>query len=301
MQELVKIGDPGFERLKLLVLDAMPSPNSRRLYDQALEDFFLWWFNQGRPVFSKAVVQAYRRELEDRKLSASTINVRLSALRKLATEAADNGHLAPETAAAIGRVKGVKKLGIRVGNWLELKQARELLAAPDASLLGKRDRAILAVFLGCALRRHELAALQYEQIQQRDGRWVFPDLRGKGGRIRTVPIPAWVKVALDTWIEAAGIKDGPLWLSFTKARQVRGRGLNAGTLWKIIRQYAAAVGLPKLAPHDLRRTCAKLCYKAGGDIEQIQFLLGHSNIKTTQDYLGSKQELVRAPNDLIQL
>ena len=75
---------------------------------------------------------------------------------------------------------------------------------------GKRDRAILAVLVGCALRRSELAALQCAHIQQRDGRWVFIDLVGKGKRIRTVPIPPFVKVAVDDWTAAAGLSEGPL-------------------------------------------------------------------------------------------
>jgi len=75
---------------------------------------------------------------------------------------------------------------------------------------GKRDRAILAVLLGCAMRRSELASLECAHIQQRDGRWVFVDLVGKGKRIRTVPIPPFVKVAIDAWTAAAGLSDGPL-------------------------------------------------------------------------------------------
>jgi integrase len=97
------------------------------------------------------------------------------------------------------------------GNWLTREQARELLAQPEIdSIEGKLDRAILAVLLGCALRRSELASLECGHIQQRDGRWVFVDLVGKGKRIRTVPIPPFVKVAIDAWTAAAGLSEGPL-------------------------------------------------------------------------------------------
>src|SRR5215475_9441109 len=108
-------------------------------------------------------------------------------------------------------LKGVSQSGARAGNWLTREQARDLLAQPEISTMeGKRDRAILAVLLGCALRRSELAALESSHIQQRDGRWVFIDLVGKGKRVRTVPIPPFVKVAIDAWTAAARVSEGPL-------------------------------------------------------------------------------------------
>src|SRR5258707_13564074 len=98
--------------------------------------------------------------------------IRMSAIRKLAAEAADNGMLAPELAAGISRVKSAKSQGIRVGDWLSLKQAQALLSAPDATTTkGLRDRAIIALLLGCGLRRSELAALPVTHVQRRDGRW----------------------------------------------------------------------------------------------------------------------------------
>jgi integrase len=96
-----------------------------------------------------------------------------------------------------------------LGNWLTARQAQTLLNAPDATTTkGLRDRAILAVLLGCGLRRSEVAALATGHVQQRDGRWCIVDLRGKHGRVRTVPMPTWVKVATDAWTSAAGIAEG---------------------------------------------------------------------------------------------
>jgi site-specific recombinase XerD len=117
-------------------------------------------------------MSAWRVTLEARGLGSSSINVRITAVRKLAVEASDNGLLAPELAAGIARIKGVKAKGVRVGNWLSIRQAQELLNAPDVTTKrGLRDRAILAVLFGCGLRRSEVAALTCEHIQQRDGRW----------------------------------------------------------------------------------------------------------------------------------
>jgi site-specific recombinase XerD len=236
------------------VLDAVTSAHSRRSYEVALDGFMGWWESVGRPPFAKATVQAYRAKLEGDGLAAATINVRLCAIRKLAVEAADNGLLDPDLAAGIGRVKGAKRLGVRLGNWLTLPQAQTLLAAPDATTVkGMRDRAILAVLLGCALRRSELAGLMLEQIQQRDGRWVVADLVGKGGRVRTVPIPAWVKVSIDAWTIAAGIENGRIWRSINRGGRVWGAGLTEKVVWYVVERYAAVAGISNIAPHDLRR------------------------------------------------
>src|SRR5579872_2211454 len=173
-------------------------------------DEFMGWFQQApRPGFTKATVSAWRVSLEDRKLGSSSVIIRMSAIRKLATEAADNGLLAPELAAGISRVKSAKSVGIRMGNWLSVRQAQSLLNAPDVTTArGQRDRAILAVLLGCGLRRSEVAALTFAHVQQRDGRWCIVDLVGKHGRVRTAPMPTWVKVAVDAWAGPAGVNEG---------------------------------------------------------------------------------------------
>ncbi|HEX9155230.1 MAG TPA: site-specific integrase, partial [Nitrospira sp.] len=227
---------------------------------------------------------------------------RLSAIRKLAAEAADNGLLDPELAAGILRVKGVKTTGVRTGNWLSLKQAQDLLSAPDiATVKGLRDRAMLAVLLGCGLRRSEVSALRFEHLQSRDGRWCIVDLVGKHGRVRTAPMPVWVKVAVDTWVSAADINDGHVFRPVNRAGKVWGERLGEKVAWQMLQEYAETTGLTGIAPHDLRRTCAKLCRAAGGELEQIQLLLGHASVQTTERYLGTKQDLVHAPNDAIKL
>src|SRR3984893_14615185 len=189
----------GWERLKTLVLDSVSSPITKRVYNMALDEFLAWFQQAPRPGFTKATVSAWRVSLEDRKLGSSSIIIRMSAIRKLAAEAADNGLLAPELAAGIARVKSAKTQGIRTGNWLSLRQAQALLSAPDATTTkGLRDRAIIAVLLGCGLRRSEVAALRFPHAQKRDGRWFIVDLVGKHGRVRTAPMPNWVKVAIET-------------------------------------------------------------------------------------------------------
>jgi integrase len=205
--------------------------------------------------------------LEARGLGSSSISIRLSAIRKLAAEAADNGLLAPELAAGIIRVKGVKATGVRVGNWLSLRQAQVLLSAPDvATMRGLCDRAMLAVLLGCGLRRSEVAGLNFTHIQQRDGRWCIVDLVGKHGRVRTAPLPTWVKVASMPGRLLRGWRRAHVFRPVTRAGRTGGERLGEKVVWQMLQHYAEAVGVPRLAPHDLRRTCAKLCRAGGGEL-----------------------------------
>src|SRR5215471_4412837 len=269
-----------WQRLKALVLESVSSPITRRVYSMALDEFMTWFRQEPRPGFSKATVHAWRVSLQTRGLGSSSISIRLSAVRKLAAEAADNGLLPPEVAAGILRVKGVKATGVRVGNWLSLRQAQDLLSAPNiVTVKGLRDRAMLAVLLGCGLRRSEVAALTFAHLQSRDGRWCIVDLLGKHGRVRTAPLPAWVKVAIDEWAAAVGLEDGYVFRPVNRADRLGGEHLSEKVVWQMLQPYAKAVGLPGIAPHDLRRTCAKLCRTSGGELEQIQMLLGHASVQ----------------------
>lgn len=247
---------------------------------------------------SRTVVLGYRIHLEQKLYAPTTINLRLAAVRRVAYEAADSGLLSPELAAGIRRVKGVRRIGVRIGNWLTAEQGKRLLAGmvPD-SLRGKRNYAILAILIGCGLRRGELLGMRAESLQLREEHWVIADILGKAGHIRTVPVPAWVKEAVDAWQQASGITEGALFRSINKAGRVWGSGMTPKVLWEIVREAATRAGIEKLAPHDLRRTCARLCHLSGGELDQIQFLLGHVSIQTTERYLGCKQKFRDAVND----
>jgi len=303
MNELTVVSKSAeWQRLKGLVLDSVSSPITKRVYNMALDEFFAWYDREPRPGFCKAVVSTWRVSLEDRHLGSSSIIVRMSAIRKLAVEATDNGLLAPELAAGIQRVKSAKSIGVRMGNWLSLKQSQTLINTPDTTTLkGLRDRAIIAVLLGCGLRRSEVSALTMNHIQQRDGRWVILDLVSKHKRVRTIPVPTWVKVALDAWTDPAGVIDGHVFRPVRRGDKVQGDVLSDKVIWQLLRPYATAAGVPGIAPHDLRRSCAKACRASGGELEQIQLLLGHASVQTTERYLGTKQDLVHAPNDGIKL
>ena len=179
-----KLGIPDLEHSKAAVLRNLSSPDSRRGYQHAIDEFVAWYCSEPRLAFNKTVVLRYRLHLEERGLAPGTINVRMAAVRRLAYEAADSGLLSPELAAGIHRVKGVRKLGSRLGNWLTAGEAAALWQVPDGqTLTGKRNRAIMAILLGCGLRRRELAELTLETLQLREERWAIIDLIGKGRHI----------------------------------------------------------------------------------------------------------------------
>src|SRR5258705_10339081 len=269
---------PAQARLRKMVLDSVPSPHTRRNYAKALDDLFA--FCAGRPL-ARSLLMEWRAGMES--LSPSTINVRLSAVRKLVGEARRNNMIGSEEAASLTDVPNIRQKGTRLGNWLTREQAKELLAVPDRSTLkGKRDYVILALLVGCALRRNELAELDVETIQQREGRWVLADLEGKGRRIRTVAIPIWVKHGINAWMTAAGIEDGRLLRSVSKSGKVNRESLSDWAVWSVVEQSSKQIGIEHFGAHDLRRTCAKLCRKSGGGLGEIQFLLGPSPPPTNQ-------------------
>lgn len=290
-------GADALAAVKQLVLNAVSSPLTRVMYARALEDFFGWWNGQGRPPFTHATVQAWRAALEAKGLAPASVNQKLSAVRKLAAEAAYNGLLDPAAAQTIRDVRGAAQHGVRSGNWLTKRQAEALLAAPDpATNQGKRDRAILAVLVGCGLRRDEAARLTMEHVQQRDGRWCVVDLVGKKGHVRTVPMPPWTKAAIESWGAAAGITAGPVFRGVNKGDVVTGERLSTQGILRAVTRYAEAI-----ATHDLRRTFAKLAFKGGAKLDQIQLSLGHASIQTTERYLGVQQDLTDAPCDYLHL
>jgi integrase len=263
---------PDLDHSKSSVLQSLGSVASQRTYGFAIDDFISWYCSEPRLAFGRTVVLRYRYYLESRQLAPATINLRLAAVRRLAYEASDNGLLSPDLAAGIRRVKGAKRLGIRLGNWLTSTQGRELLGVPDrASVKGKRNYAMLAVLLGCGLRRSELTRLTVSHLQQRDGHWVIVDLFGKGGHVRTVPVPAWVKVAIDSWLAIAGIDTGIIFRCVSRTGHVWGSRLSEKAVWWVVREYAKLAGIDNLAPHDLRRTCARLCHSAEGNLNKSSF------------------------------
>src|SRR2546427_4244321 len=289
---------PDLDHCKRAVLNGLGSPASRRVYEYATDQFIAWYCSEPRLAFNRIVVVRYRMYLESRGLAANTINQQLAAVRRLAHEAADAGLLS-ELAAGISRVKGVKQLGFRAGNWLSAAQSSEVLQrASGEGMRARRDYAMLAMLFGCGFRRSELVGLELGEIQIRQGHWAVVDLIGKGGHIRTVPIPNGSKRRS---IRAAGVTEGRIFRAVARTGKAWGKGISQNVVWYVVKTCCEKVGLEHIAPHDLRRTCAKLCHDSGGELEQIQFLLGHASVQTTERYLGCKQNLGSPVNDRFKL
>ncbi len=293
---------PDLEQSKAAVVSSLASESSQRSYGRAIDEFIRWYCSEPRIAFNRTVVRRYKIYLKERNLAASTINVHLAAVRRLAHEAADSGLLSPELAAGIQHVKGAKPNGRLIGNWLTAAQGRALLTySASGDLRELRDRAMVGVLLGCGLRRAELVGLTMESLQMREDHWIIADLIGKGQRVRTVPMPEWTKTVVDDWTRPAGITNGKIFRRINRHGGVWGDGMSAKVVWQVVKQAARQSKINQLAPHDLRRTCARLCYQSGGEIEQIQFLLGHASVLTTERYLGCKQKLRHAVNDQLGL
>lgn len=277
------------------VVNGLPSLHSRRSYAKSIAEMYAFARREdGTYLPITGDLLAEWRATMVGQSSSATVNLRLNAMRSLVRAAQKNGTMDAAEAWELLEINGMPFRGTRVGNWLTVEQLRRFLAIPNRkNLRGARNYCIMAVLGGCALRVEELSCLDVDRIALRDGRWVMIDLVGKGGAIRTVAIPPWVKQAIDGWMKLAKITEGRLIRQLTLAPE----GLSTNAIRRIVSLAAKKIGVPNFGPHDLRRTCAKLCREQGGDLEQIQAMLGHASLVTTQRYLGTVQNLRNAVND----
>jgi integrase len=119
--------------------------------------------------------------------------------------------------------------------------------------------------------------MRFEDVQQRDGRRAIVDLLGKGNRMRTVPMPSWTKVAIDQWAVAASLTSGRVFRAMNNRHELTAEVLLPQNIMEAVMRYGNQIGVPKLAPHDLRRTFAKLAHKGRAALEQIQLSLGRQH------------------------
>jgi site-specific recombinase XerD len=234
---------PELEQSKAAVLNTLASQHSRRSYKHAIERFIVWYCSEPRLTFNRSVVVKYRLFLERLSLSAATVNLHLSAIRRLADESAESGWLSPEHAIGIRTVNGVKRLGRKMGNWLTRNQAQELVnSASNNSLRGWRDSAMMGLLLGCGLRRSEVVGLSLDQLQSREGRWVIVNLVGKGKRLRTVPVPSWSKELLNAWLQHSGVSEGKVFRRVLKSGKRQEAGVTANVVWYAVKRCASQAG-----------------------------------------------------------
>jgi len=284
-----------------VVLNSLPSPRSKRVYSMAIRHFVDYLEDQEKTNLDKLFLQTYIASMQDEGIGEGSINLRLAAIRKLSREA-DELKIWPETvAASFASVKNIPHRGKRTGNWLLLDQAQQLINCPDISTpYGLRNRAILATLLGCGTRRHELVNLSLGQLQMRESRWVIADLVGKRNKTRTVTVPNWVKQCIDAYLVTTKIRSGRLFQAMCMGGRIQRDHLSSETVFEVVKRYGHQCGF-SITPHDLRRTYAKLAFKNGAKIDQIQLNLGHESLATTQVYLGTDLDLKNGPGDFLPI
>ncbi len=220
-EALAPVPPAAAEVLIASVVATLTSEKTKAAYAAALAEFFALDGKAERAALKTACSKLGAPSWLARGLAVSSINQRLSAVRLLLRQAADRGALPADEAARLASVQNLKQQGQRLGKWLTEKEAGRLLGVPDAStLLGLRDRAMLALLVVCGLRRDELVRLEVSHLQLRDERWVLLDFLGKGRRRRTVAVPHWVKRLLDAWLTASAITEGPLFRIVRKGGKI---------------------------------------------------------------------------------
>jgi integrase len=282
-------------------LNSVSAENTKRAYSRCLGQFLTWIQTQAEPRLERGAVQRYRVVLESRGLASATINQALAAIRTLAREAGAEGLIPGADAPAIEKIRGVRRLGRRTGTWLNAVSANKFLSIPDrGTLRGKRDFCLLTLLIGSGLRRSEASLLRVDQIQLLEDRWVLANVKGKHGRVRTVPLSIWVKEAMDAWLGAAPVRTGYVLRAVDKVHRVAARSLSTSAIYQIVKGYGVDAHMG-VAPHDMRRSFARLAMRGGAPLDQIQVTLGHESLRTTELYLGLDLDLAHPACDFIRL
>lgn len=301
----------GVETLIELAVGGLDSPHTRLYYARGVRDFLTWWLEQGKPSLNYATVTRYKDTLTAQGMRPGNVNARLAAIRRMIRQAAIVGLVTDAERVSALQVKSATSSKQGRGQWLTKREAKTFLEALPVETLGQvRDRALVALALGSGMRRAELARLTVAHLAEvptaTGRRWAVRGIVGKRNKTRDIPIPTWVKVVIDEWLDAAGIAEGVIFRAVRKGGRVVAAGgmtpcaIRQALSRSIENARANGADIPTdLACHDLRRTFAQLAREGGADLEQIAFSLGHASIATTERYLGPKQDYDNAPADFL--
>ena len=198
-----------------------------------------------------------------------------------------------------------KHKGSKAHNWLSQAQVKEITSLCSNDLIGRRDWIVLALLLGAGLRRDELATLTFDAIKTQPMKGgkirTVLEVTGKGNKTRVIPISKAIAARLLSWRDEVMI-GGMIARSISKGSKNKiGASLSSIGIYKLVANYGAMIGKPELAPHDMRRTFAQLGYEAGIPLTQLQTLLGHESIATTQKYLDLNLDIETTVSDFIPL
>jgi len=280
------------------------NPRTRKSYQNDLKDFMRFVGIERPEEFrevNRAHVIAWRDELVRRNRSPATLRRKLAALSSMFN------YLCEKNAVDLNPTQGVQRMkeDTYEGKTPALSddQARRLLdAPPEDTSKGQRDRAILATLLYHGLRRQELCDLRVGDIQERSGiKCLY--VRGKGGKVRYVPLHQEAAVRLAVYMEAAGLNGTPDKPLFSPLRKAAGRALSTTAIYRdVVKYYADRIGLDLngVCPHALRATAATNALEHGADIAEVQQWLGHARIDTTRLYDKRRHRLESSPTHRVR-
>lgn len=272
------------------------------MYDQAINDFLAFIGARGVDPFGGNIAVAfsqYLKSLSDRKMKPATIKAKFSQLRRFFQWGVSVGLIDHTLLTQIQGVKVPESSGSKAHHWLSQEQMQKLLNAPDVTTaLGRRDKILLALLMGCALRRSEVVNLKWGNIVQHGSAWVFENISRKHHRMQAyIPIPEWVMKIILQYGERTSDDDFILTAYDRHGNRgqvrdgVRSASLGSNAVWRIVREYGEQLGFGKLAPHDLRRSWSQVARKNGLELTQIQQMLGHASVETTQRYVNELMEI----------
>jgi len=286
---------PALEKLVNLTIGRLESPHTKRAYMNALMHFFAWC---GPRILSWETVNAYRVHMMENGTKGPTFNLRLVAIRKLCETAFLAKDLSLDDYERIKRVQGQKKQDAKTGTWLTLEELQRLLDAPT----DPRDKALIATLMGAGLRRDEICTIRVESFRRVRTVWALADLTGKGKKLRNVPIAQWCATLIQQWLAHSSLLPTHyLFPRLSRRGTITNIPMTGQNVYRIVRKYASPLGFD-IAPHDLRRSFARIAEESGANLRQISLSLGHNSVTTTEIYLGRNQEFTEnAPGPRIKL
>jgi site-specific recombinase XerD len=293
--------EPDWTAAVRAVLDNVANKTTRAMYSNAIGAFFRWVTSHGNPPVTESTCRSHLAYLQSEGYAPATLNQRLSAIRKLVGEAANLNLLPLVQCVMICRIRNIRETAISPPTSLSQKKTEALINVPDGTTnKGKRDKLLLALLIGCALRRGEVVNLKVEDIEYVDSGVALIRITSSNGRLRSVLMPDWVEEALSEWVLAAGIKEGPILRAVSRKGEVATDRLSPQTVLNLVRELGEQIGVT-VHPEDLRRTCAKLCRPGSEDLEPIRGLLGHSSLATTARYFRDRHDLVTVSSRRVNL
>lgn len=259
------------------------------MYSRAIYDFLAYLEANKTTDFGGSlavVLSSWLKSLSEAGLSPSTVKVKLVQIRRFVSWGVRVGWADHAALLDVQEVKVPKSIGGRHGNWIDQNTMQRILNSIDGStLMGKRDRALFALLFGCGLRREETTTLRWSHFTRQGNTWAITDLKRKHNRTQAlIAVPDWVMKLLRDWNPDGSGEDHVI-VSIDKHGNLRD-SITGDGIWRIVKKWAGAFDLGKFAPHDARRSFARVAKLNGLEMSQLSQTLGHSTIAVTERYVN---------------